>query len=317
MLRKRIIKKLSIATAGIFVLLLLCLLPSSKLDLNINDIEIVNNDIKTTNVYLLDNNDRLVRTKVVLSSTTIEDNIKEIIEILIKDGVGESIIPSGCRSIIPSSTNINNIDINDKIVSIDFSNNLFDVSENMEDKVVESLVYSLTELDNIDGIKILIDSKEIDKLPKSKKNIPNIITRDYGINKVFDISYLDNINHITTYFIDKINDNYYYIPVTKYVNDNREKIEIIIEELSSSKTYTSDLLSFLNSNTKLLEVQLSEDIMNLTFNSYILSDFDKKNILEEVIYTICLSIKDNYNVKEVVFNIENEEIYKSVLKTIE
>ena len=42
-----------------------------------------------------------------------------------------------------------------------------------------------------------------------------------------------------------------------------------------------------------------------------------KEILEEVIYTICLSIEDNYDVKQIVFNVNNEEIYKSVLKSIE
>jgi len=41
-----------------------------------------------------------------------------------------------------------------------------------------------------------------------------------------------------------------------------------------------------------------------------------KDILEEVIYTICLSIKDNYDTKEVIINVDNEEISKTVLKTI-
>ena len=47
------------------------------------------------------------------------------------------------------------------------------------------------------------------------------------------------------------------------------------------------------------------------------NDDDIEDILEEVIYTICLSINDNYNVKEVVFNVDNKEIYKTVLKSIE
>ena len=42
-----------------------------------------------------------------------------------------------------------------------------------------------------------------------------------------------------------------------------------------------------------------------------------KDILEEVIYTICLSAYDNYNVKDVVLKVNGEEIYKSIAKTIE
>ena len=48
-----------------------------------------------------------------------------------------------------------------------------------------------------------------------------------------------------------------------------------------------------------------------------IDSIEEKNILEEVIYTISLSVCDNYEVKGVVFNVENEEIYKTVLKTIE
>ena len=47
------------------------------------------------------------------------------------------------------------------------------------------------------------------------------------------------------------------------------------------------------------------------------NDINTKDILEEVIYTISMSINDNYSVETVIFNVENEEIHKSVLKSIE
>ena len=75
-------------------------------------------------------------------------------------------------------------------------------------------------------------------------------------------------------------------------------------------------MSYLNSNIELLAIEEQPDILELTFNSYIFSDIDNKDILEEVIYTICLSIKDNYDIKEVVINVDNEEVYQTVLKAI-
>ena len=119
------------------------------------------------------------------------------------------------------------------------------------------------------------------------------------------------------YYIGDYNDEYYYVPVTKYMNTDKEKIKIIIEELASGPTYGSNLMSFLNSNTKLLATEQEVDTIFLTFNEYIFSDMDEKNILEEVLYTIELSIADNYDVSEVVFEVENEEIYKTVLKSLE
>ena len=76
-------------------------------------------------------------------------------------------------------------------------------------------------------------------------------------------------------------------------------------------------MSFMNLNTKLEKYELKNDNMYLTFNNYILDNLEDKKILEEVIYSISLSIRDNYNVKDVIFLVNDEEITKSVLKTLE
>ena len=70
----------------------------------------------------------------------------------------------------------------------------------------------------------------------------------------------------------------------------------------------NDLMSFLNQDTKLLSSSIENKIMTLKFNEAIFNSIEEKDILEEVIYTISLSIKDNYDVNEVIFNVENEEI---------
>ena len=107
------------------------------------------------------------------------------------------------------------------------------------------------------------------------------------------------------------------MPVTKYVNDQREKVKIIIDELSSSQVYDSNLMSYLDSNVKLEAATVEDDVLHLNFNQNIMSSLDDEPILEEVIYTIALSIQDNYDVSQVSFEVENQEIYKTVLKTLD
>ena len=101
------------------------------------------------------------------------------------------------------------------------------------------------------------------------------------------------------------------------MNDDREKIKIIIEELASTPLYNTGLMSYLNSNISLLASEQDIDTLSLVFDDYLFNDANSKNILEEVIYSISLSVGDNYDVKEVIFEVNNEEIYKSVIKTIE
>ena len=76
-------------------------------------------------------------------------------------------------------------------------------------------------------------------------------------------------------------------------------------------------MSFLNLNTKLFNYKINDKIMELTFNDYIFDNLEKKKLMEEVLYTICLSIRDNYDVDEVVFMANGEEILKSVIKTLD
>ena len=121
----------------------------------------------------------------------------------------------------------------------------------------------------------------------------------------------------TTYYINKYNDEYYYVPVSKFSNDDRNKITIIVDNLSSSPSYKANLMSFLNYNTKLLLATQDVDSLSLNFNSYIFNDSSEKKILEEVIHTISLSVANNYDVKELVFKVDDEEIYKTTFKTIE
>ena len=162
-----------------------------------------------------------------------------------------------------------------------------------------------------------MENEPLTKLPKSKINLPSTLDRSFGINKEYNINRLDNINKTTIYYINSFNNKSYYVPVTKINNDSRSKIEIIIDELSSNNTYKTNLMSYLNSNTKLINAEKVENELKLSFNDSILDDSNNQTILEEVIYTILLSVKDNYNVDSVIFSINNKKIYKSVLKTLE
>jgi germination protein M len=186
-----------------------------------------------------------------------------------------------------------------------------------EERIIEAIVYTLTSIENVDFVIIYMEGEILTKLPQSKITLPSTLDRSIGINKEYNLTNKNNINKTTIYYISEFNDTMYYVPVTKVNNDNRNKIEIIIDELSSSNVYKSNLMSYLNNNTKILSVNENENEISVNFNTAIFNDINTKDILEEVIYTISMSINDNYNVENVIFNVENEEIYKSVLKSIE
>ena len=321
MLKKIITKKILVTTIALIALFLVYLIPkTTKFQEQLpQELEYVEMKVNTNIVYLLDCYNFLGRTEVVTntSNRTIETKVKELMEILIKGGTLQDKIPSGFNSILPSDTKILSLKYEDNLLKINLSKELLDVSEELEEKMIEAIVYTLTSIEEIHNIVLYVEGDVLTQLPKTKTHLPSTLNRQFGINKKYDLETYKDINQVTIYYLNKYNDQYYYVPVTKYLNDKREKIQIIIDELSSSHVYDSNLMSFLSNNTKLLSVEKVDDLMQLEFNEYIFNDNINEQILEEVIYTICLSIKDNYNVNEVSIGVENKEIIKKVLKKIE
>lgn len=309
-------KRIIMSSAVLFALLLLCLIPNKELKIE-EKVKYIENDNLKTVVYLLDNHNYLARTTVAITSTEIEKKARDLLNILIKNSSGESKVPNGFKSIIPSNTEIKSLELVNDIIKVNFSKELLDVNEEYEEKVIEAIVYTLTSIEGVNKVIIYVDGDVLSKLPKTKINLPSTLDKSYGINKEYNISSFKNINSVTVYYVSKFNDDTYYVPVTKYMNDDREKIKIIIEELASTPLYNTGLMSYLNSNISLLASEQDIDTLSLVFDDYLFNDANSKNILEEVIYSISLSVGDNYDVKEVIFEVNNEEIYKSVIKTIE
>ncbi len=314
MIKKHILKKFVITSAIIFSVFLMCLFPSSKLSNVKQELEYEDLNVNHEHIYLLDKYNYLARTSVVVYSEDIEQKAKELLYTLIKESSNENKIPSGFKSIIPSNTEIKNIEYKNNIIKVDFNSALLDVKKDMEEKVIEAIIYTLTSIDNVDKVIIYVDGKILTKLPKTKINLPSILDRNYGINKKYNLSSYKDINKVTIYYLNEYNDKYYYVPVTKYVNDNKDKLDIIIDELQGSD---NSLISFLNNNTILLNKQINGKKATLTFNDEIFDDKDNRSIKEEVKNSISLSVKENYDIDEVTIKNKDTEICKTVVKSIE
>ena len=312
MLKKMSIKKIIVSSTAIILLLILYLIPDNKKEVNLkNDsIEYTYNNVIST-IYLIDSNDYVARTTISTCKCEKEDLARDLVEGLIIGGQKNNIIPNGFRSIIPPDVSIKNIELKDKILTIDFSKELLEVNKKDEEKMIEAIIYTLTSIDGIDKVIIKVEGEVLSKLPNSKINLPTVLDKSYGINKNYDLTNLNNIISYTTYYTSTYNDTKYYVPVTKYINSkDNDIVKIIIKELSSSPIYETNLMSYLNTNATLNNYELLENNLKLNFNESLLNDIDEKNILEEVIYTISLSMDNIYkDLESVSFLVNNEEIY--------
>lgn len=306
MIKTKAIRKIFTTTLSMFIILCVFSLMTINLDntlkvnLEINDISGIGNGY----VYLLSKNDYLVRKNIYLDSDDNVLNIKKALSYLIESDNNK--YSNELIGVIPKGTKINEVICGDDLVTVDFSKEILNVSIGHEKHMISSIVYTIMDLVDVEGVSILVDGELLRSYPNSLEIFGSVLNKSIGINNRYDITSRKDINRVILYYVDLIDEEIYYVPVTKYINDDREKVKIIIEELKSSYLSEVNLMSFLNSNVKLIDYQIENDIFFLNFDDYLFDSNDK--ILEEVMYTISYSIFDNYDVNMVMFLVNGEEV---------
>ena len=306
MIKTKAIRKIFTTTLSMFIILCVFSLMTINLDntlkvnLEINDISGIGNGY----VYLLSKNDYLVRKNIYLDSDDNVLNIKKALSYLIESDNNK--YSSELMGVIPKGTRINEVICGDDLVTVDFSKEILNVSIGHEKHMISSIVYTIIDLVDVKGVSILVDGEVLRSYPNTGEVFGSVLNKSIGINNRYDITSRKDINRVILYYVDLIDEDIYYVPVTKYINDDREKVKIIIEELKSSYLSEVNLMSFLNSNVNLIDYNVENDIFFLNFDDYLFDNNDK--ILEEVMYTISYSIFDNYDVNMVMFLVNGEEV---------
>jgi len=257
MLKMSSIRRIIIASfALIIVIVSLYLFPKKELNtLHKNGYK----RVLTSSIYLIDKNDYVARTNINVDSNSKEGIAIELINALINGSSKNKYLPDGFKSYIPVETKINKISINGDLIIIDFNEKILNIKTS-EEKMIESIVYTLTEIDGINRVQILINGEILTKLPISGKHLPSILDRSIGINKLVKTNSFKHTQDVTTYFINSSANNTYYIPVTIITDDPREKIEIIIKELESKDNIDSNLSTYISAGTILENYHILETI---------------------------------------------------------
>lgn len=298
MLKKRAIKRIITSTGALFIFLLIYIFPKQE-KYSIPEEVIYVNEL-TMPLYTLDQNSYVARTNIIKKN---EDDINYIINVLTKNSINSNYLAANFTPVIPENTKLLDYSLNDNILKLNFSKELLNVSEKDEEKMIESLIYSLCEIKDVNKIMIFVEGKELNELPNSKIKLPTVLDKSFGVNKVYDVNNIKGIVKTTVYYMKKYEDDLYYVPITKITNSDKKCIEIIIDELKSSPTYESNLLSFLTASYELENYEILDNTILLTFNNKLLANLNDEEITEKVKYSLALSIRDSLNIEDIVINI--------------
>lgn len=305
MLKRSLLKKIFLILSSLFILFILYLFPAKE-NTHIKENEDI---IPETSIYLIDSHNYVSRVNIAINNKDLETKIKEIINYLTIGSQNSGYIKEGFNPIIPKNTKLLSVQIDDNLVKINLSKEFLNISPELEEKMISSIIYSLTSLDNIDKISLYIEDSLLIAMPHSKISLSPTLDRSFGINKIYDLTKIKGSTKTTIYYLSRYKDYYYYIPVTMVNNSDKDKIEIIIEELTSKAVYQTNLISYLN-DAKKISYEITDEYMIIKLNSQLYHDLNESNLIESVIYSINYSIKENYNIKSVMYMMD-EKIIKN------
>ncbi len=318
MLKNGIYRRIAIASLALIIFIITYFFPTANTEQKYKQ-SLSYEDVAESAVYLLDKQELVARVNLMVSDNKdILNRIKEIISILTINSNESEYIPTNFYAIIPSGTILNNLSLENGLLKLDFSKNFLNTNKDKERKLIEAIIYSLTEIPEVKNILIFIEGEQLIELPFSKEKLPSVLNKDFGINKVVEITSLKDTSKTTIYYGAKENDKFYYVPITYIANTDKEKVEIIIEKLKSAPIYESNLISYLHTSTEITNYEILENEIKLSFNEYLLDEINNSEIIEEVQYTIFLSIRDTYDVEKVEFNVAHgEKVENFVINSLE
>ena len=289
MIMKKALKKIWFTTLMMFLIIAIYTIPTIqkeekvlRTNLEIKDIT----NLSTSKVYLKDQKNYLVEVDTFLEGKTNEEKIDKVIQYLTIDNEK---LPIGLSGYIPKNTKILDLKVEGQSLYLNFSSQFLNTKN--QELVITGLIYSIKEITSFQGIFLSVEGN-----PLQQK-----IT---GINKKYDLTSRDSINKVVIYYLENDEDSTYYVPVTKYMNDDREKIEIIIEELKNPKE--DKLVSLVSSQLDLINYHEENNVMFLNFNEKLLDP--NQDVTDKVLNTIAYSVFENYDVNMVMFEINHENV---------
>ena len=298
MLKRKALRRIFISTLVFFIVFILYGVTKTN---NVNNIK--QSTKNESYIYTLNNDNYVSRVSIYVDKKlSVEDNIRQKLETMIKENNRSILLPSYFKPILPENTKVEDVVLEDSIIKVYFSKEILNIDKEQSEKMIEAIIYTITD-NNILGIEIYADGNMLKYVPKTNKKLKKVLTRDFGINKTYEVTGSNDIVKIVMNYYGKDNDKYYSVPVTKYLNSERSKLELIVSEYNKN----NDLISLMD-NIDLLKYKLDKKILKIYINKKI-SSGDSKLFIK--------TIFDNYDIKKVIIYYNNQKIVEKAKKDIE
>ena len=265
-------------------------------------------DYTYNRVYLVDNDDVLI--PLTIKYETFDSQAEELMYLLSMLKVDSSIASDEFNGLLPKECSVKSLDLLDGNLKINFNEDIATYKAQDELRIIESLVWTFTDLDYVDSVSLSMNDELLTHMPVNNLPINNPLDKHFGINNyLLTSSIMGSGTKVLSYYEKEINEKFYYVPVTHYVNNNNELsiYDLTIETLFKNPGITSSLTvcRCIEDTEMLTSSIINENILYLSLSEDIL--FDETTVSLDI-YQLLKEVTVLLDVKDVSFLMELEEV---------
>jgi germination protein M len=176
-------------------------------------------------------------------------------------------LPEGFSPVLPAGVRADSVrpDTESGTVSIDFAEPLPPLPGAKERKLLESIVWSMTELPGINKVKLTVQGTPIRSLAATGLPVDETLTRGIGINveHVKGVPVSRSMG-VTLYFAARTESgDGYFVPVTRLVSRTQDRNKAALQELIKGPSPNASLLAVLPAEASVDELTQTADTVRV------------------------------------------------------
>lgn len=277
--------------------------PSPKDDFIIDVVD--NSNQVNRKVYLITKNSLVVPLTVSFAK---KDNlVEDVFYVMTLLRAGSPLVKGDYQEVFSKDTKINNIKIENKVVELDVSPEFANYSASKEIRILEALVWTLTQYDEIQEVTLKVGGETLQKMPVSGTPIPAKLSKNFGINnQVFGPTI--NTKNLTVFYQTVVDSKTVFVPVTKRINASDYSVASVLPQMKQNAPIYTGLITV--SGIKSIEfdgeVSLTEDNI-LEVGLGVSALIEENSVSKEIYDLIVMSFSEFETIKSVVVKVNDEE----------
>ncbi|GGL41690.1 GerMN domain-containing protein [Sporolactobacillus putidus] len=275
----------------------------SELNRTANNLKSVQREL-----YLSDANGFLAPQTIALPASNAP--AKQVLDYLAQDGPVTDLLPNGFQAILPAGTIVKSVSLDQQgLLTADFSRELLDAPAGDQDKIVQSVVWTLTQFDTVKKVTIRVNGRILNEWPGSKKPVGQGLTRSDGINETFGgVADVADSVPATVYYLSSNKGKSYDVPVTVRMtqagsDDLYGLVNTLIHEPAGSA-----FISTFSPETELVEKPVVKNgVVYLHFNDALYANKESKTISDDAFRCLVLTLTGEKGIRLVSIKVGSSD----------